>query len=99
MGIEKDGEIIGGVIFNCYEGAAVHASVAGSGWTRAFLRAVGTYVFDQLGCERITAITSDPVTATFAERLGGQYEGTMRNHFGPGRDGIVSGILREEYRY
>lgn len=99
MGIECDGEIVGAVVFNCFEGADVHVSVAGSGWTRPFLRAVGSYVFDQLGCERMTAITSDEVTATFAERLGGQYEGRMRSHFGPGKDGFVSGILREEWRY
>lgn len=99
MGIERDGEIIGGVVFNHFEGADLHVSVAGNGWTRAFLRAIGAYVFDQLGCERMTTITSDETVASFAERLGGQYEGTLRNHFGPGKNGFVSGILREEWKY
>jgi RimJ/RimL family protein N-acetyltransferase len=99
MGIERDGEIIGGVVFNHFEGADLHVTVAGRGWTKDFLKAVGTYVFDQLGCERMTAITADEITATFAERLGGQYEGCLRNHFGPGKNGLVAGILREEWRY
>jgi RimJ/RimL family protein N-acetyltransferase len=99
MGIERDGEIVGGVLFNCFEGHDLHVSVAGCGWTRAFLKAVGEYVFDQLGCERMTAITADEVTATFAERLGGQYEGTLRSHFGAGRDGIICGILASEYKF
>ncbi|UIJ43795.1 GNAT family N-acetyltransferase [Sphingomonas cannabina] len=99
LGVVRDGEIAGGVVFNHFEGADVHVSVAGCGWTRAFLRAVGTYVYDKLGCERMTAITADEVVATFAERLGGQYEGRLRSHFGPGKDAFVMGILRDEWKY
>ncbi|RYG88119.1 MAG: N-acetyltransferase [Alphaproteobacteria bacterium] len=99
MGIEKDGEIVAGVVFNHFEGADVHVSVAGNGWTRRFFREVGRYVFDTLKCERMTAITEDEITATFAERLGGQHEGMLRNHYGPGRHGLIAGILREEWRY
>lgn len=99
IGTEKDGVIINGVVFNCFEGASVHVSVFGCGWTREFLKAVGTYVFDTLGCERMTAITADEVTATFAERLGGQHEGVLRNHFGPGKNGLVAGILASEWKF
>lgn len=99
MGIERDGEIIGGVVFNHFEGADLHVSVAGCGWTRAFLKAVGDYVFGTLKCERMTAITADEVTATFAERLGGQHEGILRNHFGQGVDGFVAGILASEWKF
>lgn len=99
MGIERDGEIVGGVVFNHFEGADCHVSVAGCGWTRAFLKAVGVYIFDQLGCERMTAVTADEVTATFAERLGGQHEGILRNHFGPGKNGLICGILASEWKF
>lgn len=99
MGLERDGEIVGAVVFNHFEGADVHVSVAGCGWTRAFLKAVGSYVFDTLGCERMTAITADEVTATFAERLGGQHEGVLRSHFGPGKDGFIAGILASEWKF
>jgi RimJ/RimL family protein N-acetyltransferase len=98
MGLEKDGEIVAGAVFNHFEGADLHVTVAGSGWTRGFLVAVGTYVFDQLGCERMTAITCCPEVMGFAERLGGKREGVLRRHFGPSKDGTIFGILREEYR-
>ena len=99
LGIEKDGEIIAGVILNVFEGADVHMSVAGSGWTKGFLADFGNYVFDQLRCERVTAITEQPKVVRLAERLGGQVEGLMRNHFGVGRDAYIVGILKSEYRF
>ena len=99
MGIERDGEIVAGVLFNHFEGADVHVSIAGTGWTRELIRAVGRYVYEQLGCERMTVITADAAIARYAERLGGKIEGLLRSHFGLGRDGIVAGILRDEWRY
>jgi RimJ/RimL family protein N-acetyltransferase len=99
MGIEKDGEIIAGVVLNVFEGADVHMSAAGSGWTRGFLADFGNYVFDQLQCERVTAITEQPKVVRLAERLGGEVEGLMRNHFGKGRDAFVIGILKEDWKF
>jgi hypothetical protein len=99
MGIERDGEIVAGVVFNCFEGADVHLSVAGSGWTKAFFRAVASYVYETLKCERITFVTERDEVAALGVRLGGKVEGRMRSHFGAGRDGIIVGILRDECRY
>lgn len=99
LGIERDGEIVGGVIFHCFEGAAVHLTVAGKGWTPAFFRAVGRYAYQQLGCERITMTTERPDVAAYAERLGGKVEGALRSQFGPGRDATIIGILKAEYRF
>lgn len=99
MGIEKDGEIIAGVVFNVFESCDVHMSVAGHGWTKGFLADVGHYAFDVLNCERITAITEQPKVVRLAERLGGQIEGLMRNHFGRGRDAYVVGFLRDEWKF
>lgn len=99
LGIERKGEVIGAVVFNNYERTDVHVTVAGSGWTRGFLRVVGKYVFGTLGCLRATIVTEQDKVIDLAQRLGGQTEGTLRNHFGPGRHGIVVGILREDYRF
>jgi len=99
MGIEKDGQIVAGLLLNHFEGRDAHVTIAGTGWTREFIRAVGAYVYGQLGCERMTAITADPKVADFAVRLGGKIEGRLRSHFGPGKDAIVAGILRSEWRY
>lgn len=99
MGIEREGEIIGGVVFNNFEGGSLHVTVAGEGWTRSFLKAVGYYVFDMLGCRRMTALTEYPAVVDLAQRLGGQVEGKLRDHFGDGRDATILGILRRDWPY
>ena len=99
IGIEKDGEVIGGVVFNCFEGTDIHATVAGKGWSPEFLRIVGKYIFGTLGCERVTAKTEQASVVRIAQKLGGQVEGELRNHFGPGRNATIIGILRDEYRF
>lgn len=99
MGIERDGEVVGGVLFNHFEGSDVHVSLAGEGWNRAFIEAVGRYVYDQLRCERMTAVTADPAVIDYARRLGGEVEGSLRSHFGPGKDATIVGILREDWRF
>lgn len=99
MGLLRGDEIVAGVLFNQFEGADVHVTAAGTGWTRGFLQACGRYVFETLDCERVTVTTEHEGVAMLAERLGGVREGLMRNHFGRGRHGIIVGILRDEYRY
>ena len=99
MGLERNGEIVAGVIFNVFEGCDVHVSIAGRGWTPHFCREVGKYVFDTLKCERMTAVTEKPEIVRIAEWLGGEVEGLLRNHFGKGRDGFIVGILKEDYRF
>ena len=99
IGLEKDGAIIAGVIFHCFEGPNVHLTIAGSGWTRGLLKAVGSYVFETLGCERFTLTTEKPEVAKLGERLGGVTEGIMRNQFGNGRNAFLVGVLKDEYRF
>lgn len=99
IGIEKDGAIVAGVIFHVFEGANVHLTVAGRGWNRSLFRAVGSYAFGTLGCERFTLTTEKPEVARLGERLGGKVEGIMRNQFGKGRDAFLIGVLKDEYRF
>lgn len=99
IGIEKNGEVIGGFVFNCYEGKDVHISVAGRGATKGLLAEVGHYVYTVLGCERATVITEKPEVVRLAEKLGGQVEGLLRHHFGADRHGYIVGILKNEYRF
>lgn len=99
MGIERGGEIVAAALFNQFEGANVHVSIAGGGWSKGFIEAVGEYVYGQLGCERITVTTGDRAVVGYAKRLGGKVEGVMRSHFGPGKDATIVGILRDEWRY
>jgi hypothetical protein len=98
-GIERDGEIVAGVIFNQFDGRDVHVTIAGTGWTPGFIKAVGRYVFDQLGCLRITATTRYPEVVDYAVRLGGKVEGRLRDYYGEGEDATIIGVLRREWRY
>lgn len=68
--------------------------------TRAFLRALARYVFDQLGCERITGrIPADrPMAACLGKRLGFTHEGTLRRGHA-GTDILIFGMLKEECRW
>lgn len=99
VGIEKEGEVIGGVIFNCFTGHGVHATVAGRGWTKGFLAEIGHYVFSTLHCKRITVITEQDHVVRIAERLGGKVEGVLRNQFGKDRNGTIVGILKDEWKF
>ena len=99
MGIERDGDVIGGAVFNCYTGPDIELTLAGKVWTRHFLRSMGDYAFNQLGCVRVQVNTEQEDVANFAERLGGKREGVLRDKFGRGRDGIVLGILDMEYKF
>nr|WP_311538569.1 GNAT family protein [uncultured Bradyrhizobium sp.] len=99
MGIERGGEIVAGVVFNCFTHYDVHVTVAGRGFTRAFLRGVGNYVFYQLGCLRMSVTTEQERVIDYAKRLGAQTEGRKRNHFGRGRHAIVLGILKEDWKF
>jgi len=98
MGIERDDEIVAGVVFNCFTQYDIAVTVAGRGFTRGFIRAVGKYVFVQLGCLRMSITTEQEIVVDFAKRLGAQTEGRKRNHFGRGRHGIVLGILKEDWK-
>ena len=99
MGVERNGEIIAGVVFNCYTGNDIAVTVAGGPFTRGFITAVGQYVFEQIGCLRMSITTEQPNVIEIAHRLGAQTEGLKRNHFGKGRDGTVLGLLREDWNY
>lgn len=98
MGIERDGKIVAGVVFNCFTGGDVEVTIAGKGWTRGFIAAVGRYAFGDLGCGRMSVTTERPKVVCYAERLGGQVEGMKRNFYGPGRNAVLVGILRDEWR-
>lgn len=99
MGIERSGQIIGGAVFNCFTGPDLEVTVAGQGWSRSFFKAVGEYVFDQLGCVRMQITTEHERIARVSERMGGKREGLLRDKFGKGRDGIVIGVLEQEYKF
>lgn len=70
------------------------------GLTRALLRSCARYVFQQLGCDRLTIRIRADNTAMLAlsARIGFVHEGTLREAF-EGADVLIFGMLRRECRW
>ena len=99
MGFKKDGLLMGGVIFNGWEARNVHVTVAGSGWTRSFIKAVGEYVFGQMDCLRMTVTTAQQEVAEYGQRLGGMIEAEMEDYYGEGQTAMQVGVLRKNWPF
>lgn len=105
LGLERDGELVAGVVYNFYSvgnDIAMHVASDGSRrWmTKSFLRAVFHYPFVKLGVRRVTGYVpaSNEAAQTFDEHIGFVREGVMREA-AHGEDVIVYGMLRSECKY
>ncbi len=99
LGVERDGQIVAGIVFNCWTGPDVQLTIAAETGriTRRFLRRVGLYITNELGCIRATIETEQQHVVEMAIRMGGQIEGTKRDLYGEGRDGTVIGVLKKDW--
>ena len=105
LGIERDGELVAGVI---YEGFSKHnvwmhvAAVPGSGWlNRSTLKLFFTYPFDQMGVRRVSAYVyaSNTAACRFDEHLGFKREATLTGAAPDGGDVIIYAMWRKDCRY
>ena len=104
IGLEENGELIAGVVFDHYTGPSIsmHVAATGKRWmTKDFLWRCFAYPFIQLQCNRITGLVrADNIAAQkFDEHLGFKREGLLRKAAKDGTDYIVYGMLREECRW
>lgn len=105
LGLERDGELVAGVLFTNYTRAAILMHVASDGsrsWmTPGFLCASFRYPFIQLGCRRVTGLVRADNTAAqrFDEHLGFRREGILREGTTDGCDLILYGMLKSECRF
>lgn len=105
IGLEEDGELIAGVVFNWYTGPSISMHVAaepGRRWmTRDYLYRVFAYPFLQVGCRRVTGLVrEDNLDAQrFDEHLGFKREGLIRCGASDGSNLILYGMLRSECKY
>lgn len=105
IGLEEDGELIAGVVFNMYTGPSIcmHvAAVPGSRWmNREFLCVAFAYPFVQLDCNRVTGLVrvDNEQALKFDQHLGFQIEGRLRRAASDGTDMYVLGMLKDECRH
>jgi RimJ/RimL family protein N-acetyltransferase len=104
IGVEaEDGALLGGVVYSNWQPAcrsieASFASAAPRWLTRRIIGGILSYPFDQLDCQRITALTPRRAKAArrFLDAFGFRREGLVRLGFGDD-DAVVSGMLRREW--
>lgn len=97
-------EFIGGVVitnfreYDCEISCAAETSMA---WSDDVMRAVFTYIYNQLGCVRVTAITKkgNRKARAFLEALGFVLEGNLRKAYDGRSDALIYGLLASECRY
>ncbi len=105
--LDTAGDMIGGFVYSehrpCPGGGSVAICAAGErDWlSRGNLAVFLGYPFHQLQCNRISALVakSNARARGVIERLGFKAEGKIRGAFGPGKDGIYYGLIREECRW
>ena len=104
LGLVRNGTLVAGVIYNCYEGANVNmhiSAVDGCRWlTQDFLFAAFDYPFNELSKRRVTAFmrSKNARAIKFVKKLGFVHEGTMPNYYADD-DAVVYGLLRENCRF
>lgn len=105
IGIIRDDQIIGGVLYSNYHEIApgqhdCMLTAAGEpGWlTRSNIKVLLGYPFEQLKCVRLTSVIakSNKSARSLNERLGFKVEGKIRHGRGIGRDCILYGLLRPD---
>ena len=104
LGLERDGELIAGVLYEGWNGHNVWMHVAttpGKKWTLEFLRYCFHYPFIELGCRRVSGYVeaSNAAARRFDEHLGFQQEAVLRGAASDGGDVILYVMWRKDCRY
>lgn len=105
IGVEIDGQLVAGVIYNKYEpNLLIEMSIASidKRWaTRHNLKALLGYPFAQLKLKRVQALCSvkDEGVQMFLKRLGFTHEGTHPCAYHDGGTALSFGMLKQNCRY
>lgn len=105
IGIVRDGEVVGGVLYDDYNEQNIWMHVAGTDgiqWaTKTFLKEVFAYPFKQLGVKRITGWVeaSNEKARRLDEHLGFKHETTLKGAARDGGDVMIYVLWREDCRF
>lgn len=101
IGLENDGQIVAGVMYENWNGKSIVAHMAVTGrLTRGFIGEIFRYAFQKCGVEKvILPIASTNVKSlSFAENLGFTEEARIKDA-APGGDIILCTLSRSECRF
>jgi len=103
VGLEKDGDLICGVVYTDYQeddgDLQLHIAATTPRWcTKNTIRMFLDYPFNQLDCVRVTTrcAVDNPRILKFMDGIGFTREGILRKAFNRKIDAIVFGMLKEE---
>ena len=105
LGLERDGELVAGVVYEGYNRYNVWmhvAAIPGRRWlNREFLRYCFQYPFDELGCRRVSGYVeaSNEDARRFDEHLGFRQEAVLHGAASDGGDVILYVMRREDCRF
>lgn len=105
IGLERDGELVAGVLYEQHNGPNVMMHVASDRsrrWmTPAYMAACFRYPFLQLGVHRVSALVryENNDAHRFLNALGFTQEGLLREAASDGTDLVLYGMLKRECRY
>ena len=105
LGLERDGQLVAGVLYEGYNGQNVWMHVAGapgSKWmTRDYLRYCFQYPFNEMGVKRVSGYVNASNTAArrLDEHLGFKPEATLTGAAPDGGDVILYAMWRKDCRY
>lgn len=101
IGVKQSGVVRAGAVLNCYiEGVDIEVTLAAlpHSLTKNLLRALQSYIFDQAKCTRVSFTTSDSHVVTVLQKAGAVIEGVKRRATKDGKDAVLLGLLREDWR-
>lgn len=105
IGLEKDGELVAGVLYEGFNGHNVWMHVGampGKRWmTKEYLKAAFLYPFVQLKCSRVSGYVEawNMDARKFDEHLGFKKEAVLSGAASDGGDVILYVMRREDCRY
>ena len=103
IGVQKDNQLIAGVVYHDYRDGQIESSIASSSvcWaTRSVLYSLFAYPFIQVGARRllVTCDESNAKAMKMNKQLGFTPEGILRKLYDP-NDAIVWGMLKDECKW
>lgn len=104
IGLESDGEIVAGVVYDNYTGATIFMHIAtlpGHKWTRNFLWFMFYYPFVQLGVKALRGMIpeSNAESLSFARGLKGAHLEARLKDAHPDGDMLIYCLPKEDCKY